>query len=172
MSIEDDILAQMHDSPEVTAALDNLAQEVCDHAKSIAPVFGETGRDERRQQPPNDEPGAYRDSIHVESVNDQTRRVISKDYKALWIELGSRHMPEYAVFAKTAVAFGGSGPDFAQGIEKAQSDLHGEVQKLNQMVADGAPAHEIHNQRQAVDRARNSRSAAFKAARSRRGRRH
>jgi hypothetical protein len=170
MSIEFEITEAMKSDPEIDEKLNKLANEVCEFAQSIAPVFGETGHDERRESPPNDEPGAYRDSIHVEErKGNHVRRVVSYDYKAIWIELGSAHMPEYAVFAKTAAHFGGTGPDFGDDVENAQQGLREEVEKLSKMRAEGHSAEAIEKQERAVKSARASRSAAFRA--SRRGRR-
>jgi hypothetical protein len=184
MSIESEILVQAAGAAEVQHELDKLAHEVCEYAKSLAPVFGETGHDERRGSPPEGEPGDYRDSIHVEKVHrdPDVRRVISRDYKAIWIEIGTRHMPEYAVFTKTGAYFGSdTGPSFApgsgrrsmeeEGVAHAHKSLREELEHLAKLTAEGAAVHEIDAARSRVSAARLARSAAFRAAQPRRGRR-
>ncbi len=170
MSIESEILAQMLTDVGIDVEVDRLAHEIAEDIKGLSPVFGETGNDEKRSTPPYGSPGDYRDSIKVELSphKPRARRVISRDYKAVWIELGSRHMPEYAPFAKAAAMHGGTGPDFAEGIERAQHKLRGEVEKLTKLIAEGAAAEKITAQRRTVSQARQERSAAFNAARPRR----
>jgi hypothetical protein len=178
MSIEAEILAQMAVSTEVQHGLDELSGEVRDYAKSIAPVFGD--RPPHRDAPPKGSEGDFRDSIQVEKVAGEldVRRVISRDDPmAVWQELGTRHMPEYAVFAKAAAMFGGSGPVVDEGVQHAQHKLRHELEKLAKLRAGVAGtmaeaverATSISAQKHAVDRARLARSAAFKAARGARG---
>lgn len=157
----------------VLAATDHLANEVRDYAKGLAPVFGD--KDPRRGSPAHGDPGDYRDSI--ETVPHPTeplgRRVQSRDFKAIWIEVGSRHMPEYAVFTKTAAYFGGTPPILNQGVRDAQHHLRGELEKLAKLVAISpiglkggiAKASAITKQKQVVHNARAARSAAFHQAR-------
>lgn len=183
MSIEAEIAAQFAGAVEVEHAVEKFAHKVAEYAKSLAPVFGDLPP--RRGEPAHGEPGDYRDSIKVEhpprATAVPTRRVISRDFKAAWIELGTRHMPEYAVFAKTAAYFGGTGPTIDEGVEHAQGHLRRELETLAKLRAGHAGTmHEaiaksksIAEQKRAVDQARMTRSAAFKAARGggrRRGR--
>ncbi|TDH48890.1 hypothetical protein E2F47_22250 [Mycobacterium eburneum] len=151
-------------SAEVTHALDELAHEVADYAKSIAPVFGD--RPPKRAEPGIGSPDDYKDSIKVTGRGPSKRRVESDDPKAVWIELGTEHMPEYAVFAKTAAHFGGTGPTLEQGVAHAQSRLRGELQKLADLNDAGASDAEVAEQRRNVAQARTYRRSAFKAARS------
>lgn len=70
--------------------VNKTAKEAADYARSIAPV----------------DEGDYRDSIHVEDLPDRRgmpgKRVVADDFKAHLIEYGSKHNPEFAVFARTA----------------------------------------------------------------------
>lgn len=156
--------------------------EIQEYWQSIAPVFGETGRDERRSAPPQDAAGAYRDSIEVSHPSrnregDLSLRVGTDYYTAVWIEVGSRHHPEDAPATKTAAYFGDdAGPVISAGghdvgINEAQHKLRGELEHLAKLEASGAAAHEISSQRRNVEQARVERSAAFRANRPRRGRR-
>jgi hypothetical protein len=161
----------------VLAATDHLANEVRDYAKGLAPVFGD--RDPRRGSPAHGEPEDYKNSIKVTAHPTEPlgRRVISTDFKALWIEVGNRHMPEYAVFTKTAAYFGGTPPILNEGVRDAQHHLRGELEKLAKLSAMSAvglksgieKSRALTEQKHAVNRARNARSAAFKAARQPRG---
>ncbi|MBZ4574702.1 hypothetical protein [Mycobacterium avium] len=154
------------------AALDEFCDKIIAHAKGLAPVFGDLPP--KRDEPGIGDPQDYKNSIRQLPGHRKPghRRVGSDDPKAVWIEFGSRHMPEYAVFTKTAKFFGGTGPIVDEGIEHAQSTLRGELEKLEKLTAIGAASHHIAAQRRAVEQARAARSAAFKAARGgRRGRR-
>ncbi|OIN79765.1 hypothetical protein [Mycobacterium malmoense] len=156
---------------EIEGALDEFAHEVADHAKSLAPEF-DAERD-RRSEPGIGDPGDFKNSIKVETTGKPgRRRVISRDPKAIWAEMGSVHMPEYAVFAKTAAYFGGTGPVIEEGVQRAQSRLRTEVEKLAKLTAEGAGIHKLSAQAARVTQARIDRSAAFKAARPRRRRRY
>lgn len=176
MSLEAEILAQLGGTIEVTHALDEKAAEMRDFAKSIAPVFGD--KPPKRDEPPmGGSPGQFRDSITVENVAGETdvRRVISRDDPvAGWQELGTRHMPEYAVFAQTAAHFGGTGPVIDEGVQHAQHKLRESLETLAKLRAEhavGSAAHRasrIAAQKRTVNQARLERSAAFKAARPRR----
>lgn len=171
MGIEAEIRAGLH-SVEVEHELDKFAEKVRDHARGLAAVFGETGRDDRRAAPPEGKPGDFRDSIKV--MTDRRpghRRVGSNSPIALWQEVGTRHFPEDAIFAKTAKYFGGTGPIIDEGVQRAQGKLRAEVEKLEKLTALGVGSHHLAAQRRAVEQARLARSAAFKAARGgRRGR--
>lgn len=174
MSVEDvaaEILGKLAGSAEIERHLDKFAHEIADEIRDLTPEFGDL--DPKRGDPPHGEPGDAKAAITVEPSprGFLARRVISRDYKALWIELGSRHMPEYAPFAKVAAMHGGTGPDFTEEIHQAQHKLRGEVEKLAKMLATDATAKAIAEQRREVDRARMGRSAAFKAARGYRRRR-
>jgi len=79
-----ELIALLDQQPEIIAAKKQLAQEAVDYAQSIAPV----------------DTGDYRDSIHV-SVKGTKVAMVSADHKAHWIEYGTEHMPEHAVFART-----------------------------------------------------------------------
>lgn len=163
----------------VLAATDHLAEEVAEKVKENAPVFSpEKGR---RKTPPYGAPGAYRDSITVEHHPTEPlgRRVISRDFKAIWIEVGSRHMPEYAPFTKAAAYYGAPGPILNQGVHDAQHNLRGELEKLAKLAAlpalglkaGIAKSSALTAQKATVARARNARSSAFQAARGPRKRR-
>lgn len=166
-----EISAGLH-SVEIEHELDRFAQKVADHAKSLAAVFAETGRDDRRSSPPDGDPGDFRDSIKVKRAGKRGHRRVGSDSPiALWQEVGTRHFPEDAIFAKTAKYFGGTGPIIEAGIVHAQSHLRRELEKLQKLGAAGAAAHRIAAQRDVVERTRAARSAAFKAARPRRRRR-
>jgi len=167
--------AEMLRSPEVIKGLEDLAHEVEEYWKGLAPVF-DSDRD-RRAEPPNDEPGAYRDSIHTEMTRSKngapSARVGTNDYKAIWIEVGTAHMPEYAPATKTAHYFHDTtGPVFSEGVQQAQGKLREALESLAKAKAAGTSA-EVKSAKSAVSRARGERSAAFKASRGRgrRGRR-
>lgn len=172
VSIEAEIAAGLH-SVEIEHELYKFAVKVRDHARGLAAVFGETGRDDRRAAPPEGDPGDFRDSIKVSTTGKPGHlRVRSDDKIALWQEVGTEHFPEDAIFAKTAKFFGGTGPIIDEGVQDAQSHLRGELEKLEKLTAAGAAAHLVEGQRRSVAQARLARSAAFKAARGpRRGRR-
>jgi hypothetical protein len=165
----------------VMAATDHLANEVRDYAKDLAPVFGD--RNPRRGSPAYGEPGDYKESIKVVSHPTEPlgRRVQSDDFKALWIEVGTRHMPEYAVFTRTAAYFGGTPPILNEGVRNAQHNLRNELEKLTKLLATGAVglkgglarSKAIQSQREVVHGARQARSNAFKQAKAprKRGRR-
>lgn len=167
MGIEAEIAAGLH-AVEIEHELDKFADKVRDYARDLAPVFGETGRDDRRDAPPEGAPGDFRDSIKASTTGKPGhRRVGSNSPIALWQEVGTRHFPEDAIFAKTAKHFGGTGPIIDEGVQHAQGKLRGELERLEKLTAVGVGAHHIAAQRRAVERARQARSAAFKAARGR-----
>jgi hypothetical protein len=184
MSMESEILAEimgagLHEA-EIGHALNELAGKVCEQVKEETPVFGDLPP--HRTHPEEGDPGDARNAVHVEDLHGSldTRRVISRDKKAIWIEIGTKHMPEYAPFTKAAAMFGSeTGPSFSasgrdsmadEGVSEAHEHLRGEVEKLAKLGATGAAAHHLAAQRTAVAQARIARSAAFKAARPRRGR--
>lgn len=173
MSIEGEILAQMARSAEIDVELDKFAHKIAEEVRDLTPEFGDLPP--KRGEPGIGDPGDAKAAIKVEhqAAKVPTRRVISRDPKAIWIELGTAHMPEYAPFAKVAALHGGTGPIIDEGVEHAQGKLREEVDKLAKMTAVGATAAELSAQRSAVGAARQARSSAFKAARGgrRRGRR-
>ncbi|MDY0112706.1 MAG: hypothetical protein RBS21_00340 [Corynebacterium sp.] len=167
MSIEAEISAWLS-SAEAAHELHKFAERVAEHARGLAAVFG-TGRDDRRQEPPEGSPGDFRDSIKVKTTGEVGHlRVGSADKIALWQELGTRHFPEDAIFAKTAKYFGGTGPVFDEGVQYAQSHLRDALERLGKIGAEGATLDRIAAQRKIVEQARTARSSAFKAARPRR----
>ena len=183
MSLEDalvrDLTAEL-ETAEVRHHLSELADKVCDQVKAETPVFGEMGHDEHRQHPPEGDPGDARDAVHVEPHGDGFR-VISRDKKAIWIEIGTAHMPEYAPFTKAAAMFGStSGPSFSssgrdsmadEGVHSAHEHLRSAVETYAKLRATGAAAHHVAAAGKNVAQARIARSAAFTAARPRRGKR-
>lgn len=181
MSMESGILADitaagLHEA-EIEHALKHLADEVCEVVKEETPVFGDLPP--HRTHPAVGDEGDARNAVHVEPIADGFR-VISRDMKAIWIEIGTAHMPEHAPFTKAATMFGSDkGPSFSasgrdsmseQGVATAHEHLRGEVERLAKLGATGAAAHELAKARTSVAQARMARSAAFKAARPRRGR--
>lgn len=168
--------------PEVMIAAEKLAKEVVEYAQGIAPVFGD--KDPHRNTPPHGDPEDYKNSIRALAPRIEGDTVIvsveTNDYKAWWIEYGSRHMPEYAVFSRTAEHFGGTGPDMAsEQVSTAHGILRAALQDL--ALARALPGHNEHlgfqkaaaigKAKQAVEQARSGRSAASRAAaRNSRGR--
>lgn len=165
------------ESSDIARAVLDQAAEMRDYWKGLAPVFSGGSRD-RRSTPPNDgKPGDYRDSIHVETLTDKFgwpgARIISADYKAAWIEMGTRHMPEYAPATATAHHFGSTtGPSINSG---ALSDSHlAHAQKrlrnaqarmaLARKASKEVRGEEIHKARVALEEARNKRHTAVRAA--------
>lgn len=157
-------------SIEVNRGLDHFAGEVAEYAQSIAPVFGDLPP--KRDAPPEGEPGEFRDSIHVEHPRPGVRRVISRDDPiALWAEMGTQHMPEYAVFSRTAEHFGGTAPVIGDdGVMHAQSHLRKALTRLAELHAAGAGADEIAVQQTRVRMARQQRSAEFRRGQNERRR--
>lgn len=169
MSIEEEILAGMAGAAEVEHALDRFAEQIRDEIRDLTPEFGD--KPPKRGEPGIGEPGDAKSAVQVSGIKRPGhRRVESHDPKAIWIEMGSRHMPEYAPFAKVAALHGGSGPDLEEGVEHAHSKLREELEKLEKLTAVGAAAEAIAAQRSVVSTARLQRSAAFRAARGSRGR--
>lgn len=181
VSAEDSVVADIAaglQTAEVHHELKKLADEVCAQVKSQTPVFGDLPP--HRNAPPEGDPGDARDAVHVEPTADGFR-VISRDKKAIWIEIGTAHMPEYAPFTKAAAMFGAEGgPSFSSsgrdsmadaGVAHSHTHLRGELERLAKLSAEGAAAHEIAAASRSVAQARLARSAAFRAARPRRGRR-
>lgn len=183
MSIERDLRAlgfTVEGTLEAEAELARFAHEVCEHAQSLAPVFGETGHDEKRDAPPHGEPEDYKNSIKAVPFRPGHWHVGSDDYKAIWIEFGSVHMPEYAVFAKTAAYYGGTGPVVDEGVMQAHHKLRLAVETLAKLAAaeglkeprseramslQGSTSHELAEAQENARQARMARSSAFRVAR-------
>lgn len=181
MSIEAEIAAQFAGAIEVEHAVQKFAEQIRDEIKDRTPVFD--AEKDRRATPGIGEPGDLKDSIKVEHpprvTAVPTRRVISRDPKAIWAELGTRHFPEVGMFAQVAHLHGGTGPVIDAGVAHAQGHLRRELETLAKLRAGHAgtmrdavtKSRSIAEQKRAVDQARLNRSAAFKAARGgRRGR--
>lgn len=183
MSLETDIIgeilrASVHGA-QVDAGMDALAAECVEQVKELTPVFGD--RPPHRGAPADGNPGDARNAVVAEIQTNGDRRVISRDKKAIWIEIGTAHMPEYAPFTKVAAlhrsttgpSFSSSGRDSMadEGVHHAHEHLRGEVERLAKYTATGVAAHRIVEATKSVKQARITRSAAFKAARPRRGRR-
>jgi hypothetical protein len=164
IDFEDEILAQIVGSREAEHQLDKYAHQIADEIRELTPLFDEV-RD-RRATPGIGKEGDAKAAIEVLPGGPGRRIVQSDDPKAIWIEVGTRHMPEYAPFTKVAAMHGGTGPIVEQGIQHAQHHLRDALEHLEKLGAEGATATAIARQRQAVDTARNARSAAFRAARS------
>lgn len=93
-------------SPKVAAGVQAKAAKVQEFWKSVAPVFGD--RPPHRSAPAYGAPGDYRGSIHVTDKGGDEgprARVGASDFKAKWIEFGTKHMPEYAPKAKVLAKF-------------------------------------------------------------------
>lgn len=172
MSIETDLRAlgfTVEGDLAIEAELDVFSTKIRDELRDIAPKWGD--RDERRENPPHPEWGVFADTITVSRVGPGRRHVGSSSPIALWQEIGTRHFPEDAIFAKIAKLHGGTGPIIDEGVQAAQSHLRGELETLEKLAATGASSHALKAQRLAVEHARQARSSAFKAAKPRRGRR-
>ena len=88
-------------SPVLKARMLAMAKRGEEYAKSIAPV-GE--KEHTLKSGYVDHPGDYRDSIEGEVVLKNGRwigRVIARDFKAHWIEYGTKKMPKQAVMRRT-----------------------------------------------------------------------
>lgn len=89
-------------------ALEARAQKVVDYWQSIAPVFDPNDPREHRKAPAHGKPGDYRDSISFELVDGDGSlyaKVSASDFKAAWIEYGTKHMPKHAPLAKVKARF-------------------------------------------------------------------
>jgi hypothetical protein len=164
IDFEDEILAQIVGSREAEHQLDKYAHQIADEIRELTPEFGDLPP--KRDAPVWGKSGDAKAAIQVLPGGPGRRIVQSDDPKAIWIEVGTRHMPEYAPFTKVAAMHGGTGPIVEQGIQHAQHKLREALEHLEKLGAEGATAAAIARQRQAVDTARNARSAAFRAARS------
>lgn len=94
-------------APELRALLSEIGRQGVDYAKTIAPVGVEGEGGAYSPSRPGHEqrhPGEYRDSLEWTIHSGRSRmslRVQSKDFKAGWIEKGTRFMPKHAVLART-----------------------------------------------------------------------
>jgi hypothetical protein len=171
VSIESEIAAQSVGSLEVEHHLDEFAEQIRDEIKDRTPVFGD--RPPKRGEPGIGEPGDLKESIQVSGIKSPgRRRVESDDPKVVWAELGTRHFPEIGMFAQVAALHGGTGPTIIEdaGVAHAQKHLREKLEHHEKLVATGAEAASIAAAKTAVTKARGQRSAAFRAARGRRGR--
>lgn len=97
-----EVHAAMATSPRIMAAGMAKAQRAQGIWRGLAPVF--SSERSGRAKPPHGEPGDYKNSILVTFLRKGTRfwwRVGSADYKARWIEFGTKHMPKKACREKT-----------------------------------------------------------------------
>ncbi len=95
---ESEIEAAIQNAAEVKAEKKAVAKKMVEHAKSISPV----------------DEGEYAAAWRSYETRRGDVRVINDDFKAHWIEDGtggSSPTPEYAVAARTAIAFGGTAGD-------------------------------------------------------------
>lgn len=94
-------IALFRASPGIAAALQIHAQQAVDAAKLIAPIASE---------PPSiGEAGDYLRGLAAHSGVDGGRalaRVVGHDFKSVWIEFGSIHMPVYAVLRRACESVG------------------------------------------------------------------
>lgn len=89
-------------------AIEQRAEKVVAYWQSIAPVFDPEDPREKRKWPAHGAPGDYRDSISYEIIDDSDglrARVSASDFKAGWIEYGTKHMPKHAPLAKVKRRF-------------------------------------------------------------------
>jgi hypothetical protein len=178
---DEDVDIALSGDPEVARGLLELMGRMVADWKALSPVF-DAGRD-RRKDPGIGDPEDYKNSIHFELTKGRKGvpggRVGTNDPKAIWIEVGSRHMPEYAPAAKVAALYGDTtGPIFSEGVMAAQAGLREALEHLAKARAGHAGtlreaikrADGIKRAKNGVAQARAARSAAFKANRSRRRR--
>lgn len=93
--------------PELEAHLLELAKRGADYGKSIAPVGP---KEHTLKSGYVDKPGDYRDSIEGMVVQGHRRmkgRVRATDYKAHWIEYGTKKWAKHGVLRKVADFLGG-----------------------------------------------------------------
>lgn len=93
-------------SPELRGALVRMGEAGVPYAQSIAPVGepGQGGGYSSKKGSKARHPGDYRESLGYEIHEGRSRmslRIFSRDFKAGWIEKGSRKMPKYAVLSRT-----------------------------------------------------------------------
>lgn len=151
---------------DVDGGLNDLANEVRDYWRGIAPVGRAADGDEN--------PGQYRDSIDVErSKQHEGFVVITYDFKAYWIEYGTSHMPEYAPAQKTAEQFGGSsvavgGVLANERIMNAQGAVRVARAKHQDLVEGKASHAKLVESQERINRAERARSTAFRTENQRR----
>lgn len=161
MGIEAELLAGIVGSTIAEHALDELAHEIAEEIRDLTPEFGHLPP--KRANPEHGEPGDAKAAIQVKHMGPGKRRIESDDFKAIWIELGTRHMPEYAPFGKVAALHGGTGPVIDEGVKQAQHHLRHALERLAKVTVEGGAA-SIAAQKLEVAKARQARSSAFKAA--------
>lgn len=160
---QDEIDAAMAED-DVDGGLNDLANEVRDYWRSIAPVG--------RAEDGDENPGQYRDSIRVER-HGEGFHVLSDDFKAYWIEFGTSHMPEYAPAQKTAEQFGGASVSVGgaladEGVQNAQGAVRVAKAKHQDLIEGKASNAKLVASQERIGRLERSRSAAFTARRKKR----
>lgn len=93
-------------SPELREAFVRMGEAGVPYARSIAPVgeSGQGGAYSSKKGGKARHPGDYRESLGYEIHEGRTRmslRIFSTDFKAGWIEKGTKKMPKHAVLSKT-----------------------------------------------------------------------
>lgn len=159
--------AAMKTNPLVIAGVEELAHRIEESLKDKAQVFGD--RPPKRQGPPDPE-HPFKESIHTELIRTKdgmpAARVGSDSPIAMWQEIGTKHFPEDAIFAKTAAEFGDTtGPVMSEEVAQAHGKLREALETLATLKAQGAAAEHIARATKAVAAARQARTSAFKAAR-------
>lgn len=106
------IEAAIAESAEIQAALRERAEEVRQFWIDYWEAFDHPhSRTHTLRSGYVENPGDYSKSIRIEYMESGTgfmkARITAHDYKAHWIEYGSRHMPEFAPRAATLDHFGG-----------------------------------------------------------------
>ncbi|MEV6258079.1 hypothetical protein AB0L97_32975 [Nocardia sp. NPDC051911] len=98
-------------SPQARIECERLAKKGERYGKSIAPV-NKTNRPHRVSRGHIDEPGDYQKSIRGDVVfkgGVWRGRVGAYDFKAHWIEYGTKKMAKFAIMRRTAGYLRGSG---------------------------------------------------------------
>lgn len=148
---------------QVDSELNDLGNEVVAYAKSISPVGDPAQGDEN--------PGQYRDAWHLER-HGEGFHAVNDDFKAYWVEFGTRNMPEFAVAQRTAEHFGGDvqagGVLSSERIMNAQGEVRVARAKARDVVeGQGSRAQQVAAQER-VGRAERKRSTAFATERQKR----
>jgi hypothetical protein len=104
----------MTESPEVGEGVMRLAEEARQFWIEYWEAFDHPfSREHALRSGYVEKPGDYSNSIKIKfgkTADGQPKaRITAHDYKAHWIEYGSKHMPPFAPRAATVSAFGGSG---------------------------------------------------------------
>jgi hypothetical protein len=83
-----DLERELHKFPDVVASTDDVANEIAERARDLAPV----------------ESGAYRDGIIVQKSSPKgVARVLATDQKSAWIEFGNGRSIHAQFVMRTAV---------------------------------------------------------------------